>query len=162
MMLHPALSQANNQQTMDSTMGPSNNNQIMEAEETEAEVEPFTTTLLLESESTLARRRQRRRRQNEQELQQQRQQRGERERMRMAQNHMVVFVVFMYILYVICRFGFGWTPGSEKPSPSVHVYLDWNALFLPNEQIGGPTFLNIASTNSTILKDDSGGDYLSE
>ena len=52
---HVELSRAYNQQTMDSTMGPSKNNQTMEAEETEVEAEPSTATLVLELESTLAR-----------------------------------------------------------------------------------------------------------
>jgi hypothetical protein len=41
----------------------------------------------------------------------------------MAYQHLLALVIFMFVLYFICRFGFGWTPGTGTPSPSVTVHV---------------------------------------
>ena len=41
--------------------------------------------------------------------------RSSRELLNMGQNHIVAFLGFMYILLLICRFGWGWTPGRDPP-----------------------------------------------
>ena len=40
----------------------------------------------------------------------------------MAQNHVLAFLVIMYLLYVICKFVFGWTPGTPAP-PTKTIHL---------------------------------------
>ena len=41
--------------------------------------------------------------------------RSERARLVMAQNHMLAFVITMYLLYGICRL-LGWKPGIRSPT----------------------------------------------
>jgi len=41
----------------------------------------------------------------------------------MAQNHLFAWLVIMYIIYFICRYGFGWTPGSGKPAPAFTIHF---------------------------------------
>jgi hypothetical protein len=40
----------------------------------------------------------------------------------LAYQHLLALMIIMCILYLICRFGFGWTPGTPNP-PSVTVHL---------------------------------------
>mmetsp|Transcript_13657 Transcript_13657/g.17806 ORF Transcript_13657/g.17806 Transcript_13657/m.17806 type:complete len:156 (+) Transcript_13657:148-615(+) len=49
----------------------------------------------------------------------------------MAQNHMLAFLIFMYLIYVICRYGFGWKPGDPPPRPII-LRLNWKA-----DNVGG-------------------------
>lgn len=42
----------------------------------------------------------------------------------MATNHMIAFVIILYGLYGICRFGFGWDPIRDPPPPNymtIHI-----------------------------------------
>ena len=41
----------------------------------------------------------------------------------MAQHHLLAFIVFMYLLLFICRYGFGWVPGKTPPPPTITVHL---------------------------------------
>jgi hypothetical protein len=45
----------------------------------------------------------------------------EEERMKMAINHMIAFVLIVYGLYTICRFGFGWDPLVDDPPSNIHI-----------------------------------------
>ena len=40
-----------------------------------------------------------------------------------AVNHLAAFVVILYGLYVICRFGFGWDPTHDPPPPTYTVHI---------------------------------------
>ena len=44
----------------------------------------------------------------------------------MAQNHLLVFVLFLYGIYAIGRY-FGWKPRSNAPPRSYLLQLHWNA-----------------------------------
>lgn len=55
----------------------------------------------------------------------------------MAQHHLLAWLVCMYILLMVCRFGFGWTPGQDKPPPTI--------------TIGGDKMMAIAHNNVTIV-----------
>jgi hypothetical protein len=40
----------------------------------------------------------------------------------MGYQHLLALVIFMCILYFICRFGFGWIPGTpNSPSATIHL-----------------------------------------
>ena len=41
----------------------------------------------------------------------------------MAVNHLHAFVVISYLLYAICRFGFGWDPLKDPPPPTYKVHI---------------------------------------
>lgn len=39
----------------------------------------------------------------------------------MATNHMIAFILFMYGLYAICRFGFGWDAIRDPPPQTIYT-----------------------------------------
>jgi hypothetical protein len=41
----------------------------------------------------------------------------------MATNHMFAFVVIFYLLYAICRFGFGWDAVRDPKPPSYTLHI---------------------------------------
>jgi hypothetical protein len=41
----------------------------------------------------------------------------------MAMNHMLCFLVSLFLLVIFCRYGFGWTPGDPHP-PSYTLFLE--------------------------------------
>lgn len=41
----------------------------------------------------------------------------------MTTNHMIAFVLILYGLYAICRFGFGWDPARDPPPPTVTIHI---------------------------------------
>ncbi|KAL7558357.1 hypothetical protein ACA910_004022 [Epithemia clementina (nom. ined.)] len=83
---------------------------------------------------------------------------SQRELLIMAQNHMMALLVFLYGLYALCRFGFGWTPAGGGPlssssSVTTTVFINWNALLLnsDNSGIGGEeNFFVILSSSMTF------------
>eukprot|EP00980_Cylindrotheca_fusiformis_P011942 scaffold2830_cov131-Cylindrotheca_fusiformis.AAC.63 len=44
-------------------------------------------------------------------------------RLTMAVNHMIAFVLALYGLYAICRFGFGWDPTKDPPPPTYTIHI---------------------------------------
>ena len=43
----------------------------------------------------------------------------------LAQNHLLALVICFYILYAICRFGFGWDPTDKnsQPPPTYTIHI---------------------------------------
>jgi hypothetical protein len=41
----------------------------------------------------------------------------------MAVNHMIALVLIFYLLYAICRFGFGWDPTRDPPPPTYTIHI---------------------------------------
>lgn len=48
---------------------------------------------------------------------------NEEGRIKMAVNHMIAFVLLLYGLYAICRFGFGWDPTKDPPPPTYTIHI---------------------------------------
>lgn len=45
------------------------------------------------------------------------------ERLAMATNHMIAFVLIIYGLFLLCKYGFGWDPIKDPAPPSYTLHI---------------------------------------